>query len=106
MSFAVKQDLVGLEQTGLKVRANSTNNTNTVLEIPSSNGSIIGDEITGHISAPTCEYAITSSNTLSGLKLGYCYNDNFALAGIKVSTSAGGEPTVEANAVQIEDDAT
>ena len=78
------------------------------IPIPKSDGSIIGDEIYGHIKAPTCDYAITKSVSLSGLNLGECKNqDNqYALQSIKISTSAGGEPTFNATGVQIESGAT
>ena len=108
MSFAQKTDYLGLATTGLELKSNSQNATNGVLPIPKSDGSIIGDEIYGHIKAPTCDYAITKSVSLSGLNLGECNNqDNqYALQSIKVSTSAGGEPTFNATGVQIEAGAT
>ena len=108
MSFAAKTDLVGLARTGLELRSNGQNGSNSVLQIPGSDGSILGDEIFGHIKAPTCEYAITGSVTLSDLKLGKVYNSDapYALQHVHVSTSAGGEPTVTADAVQIEAGAT
>lgn len=104
MSFAAKTDYVGLERTGLVLRSNGQNGSNSVLEIPGADGSIIGDEVYGHIKAPTCEYAISGTSTLSGLQLGKVYGSNgaFALTRLQVSTGAGQEPTVNADAVQIE----
>ena len=106
MSFAAKTDLVGIATTGLELRSNSQNASNSVLQIPGSDGSILGDEIFGHVKNPNCEYAITGDVTLSNLELGKVYNAPYALQHIHVSTSAGGEPTVTADAVQIESGAT
>lgn len=108
MAFASKDDLVGIATTGLELRANAQNASNSVLQIPGSDGSILGDEVYGHVKSPNCEYAITGDVTLSTLKLGFVYNSDgpYALQHIHVSTSAGGEPTFTADAVQIESGAT
>jgi len=112
MSFAAKIDYVGLGSTGLVLRSNGQNGTNGVLEIPGSDGSILGDEIYGHVKNPTCEYAISGTTQLSSLKLGKVHNTEltgmgpFALSRLAVSTGAGAEPTVQADAVQIESGAT
>lgn len=108
MSFATKTDYLGLETTGLAVKSNTQNASNGVLQIPKSDGSIIGDETYGHIKNPSCDYVISRSVTLSSLSLGKCHNtDNqYALQSIKVSTSAGGEPSFSATGVQIESGAT
>lgn len=104
MSFAAKIDYVGLARTGLALRSNGQNGSNTVLEIPGADGSILGDEITGHIKAPTCEYAISGTADIGGIELGKVYGSSgpYALSRVRVSTGAGQEPTVEADAVQIE----
>lgn len=108
MSFAAKVDYVGLARTGLALRSNGQNGSNSVLEIPSDDGSILGDEITGHIKAPTCEYAISGTAELNDIELGKVFGSvgPYALSRIKVSTGAGQEPTVEADSVQIESGAT
>ena len=108
MSFAAKIDYVGLARTGLVLRSNGQNGSNSVLEIPGADGSILGDEVYGHIKAPTCEYAINGTATLSGIELGKVYGSDgaYALTRIQVSTGAGQEPTVNADAVQIESGAT
>ena len=109
MSFAAKTDYVGLARTGLVLRSNGQNGSNSVLEIPGADGSILGDEITGHIQAPTCEYAINGTATLNNIALGKVHNTEmgpYALTRIQVSTGAGQEPTVNADSVQIEDGAT
>lgn len=100
MAFANKIDYVGLERTGLKLRSNGQNATNSVLEIPAADGSILGDEVYGHIKNPNCEYAITGSATLSGVALGKVHGSaTFALNNVHVGTGAGQEPTVTATAV-------
>lgn len=109
MAFAEKVDYAGLARDGLALRSNGQNGSNSVLEIPGADGSILGDEITGHIKNPTCGYAITGSAVLSGIALGKVYNTTltkpYALSRIHVSTGAGQEPTVDADCVQIEDGA-
>ena len=105
MAFAAKVDYVGLARTGLEIRSNGQNGSNSVLEIPGADGSILGDEITGHIKAPTCGYAITGSTTLSAVALGKVHGSGanpYALTRLHISTGAGQEPTVEADSVQIE----
>lgn len=108
MSFEAKVDYAGLSRTGLALRSNGQNATNTVLEIPGSDGSILGDIITGHLKNPTCGYALSGTAVLSGLSLGKVYNQDapYALTRLRVSTGAGQEPTVEADCTQIEADAT
>ena len=100
MSFAAKTDYVGLARAGLVLRSNGQNGTNSVLEIPGADGSILGDEITGHVKAPTCEYAITGTASLGGIKLGKVHgSDEYALTRLQISTGAGQEPTVSADSV-------
>jgi len=104
MAFANKVDYVGLATTGLSLKSNGQNGSNSVLEIPGADGSVIGDEIYGHVKNPTCGYAITGSVTLAP-ELGKVHGSGtapYALTRIHVSTGAGQEPTVEADAVQIE----
>lgn len=105
MSFATKTDYVGLSSiTGLKLRSNGQNKSNTVVQIPGSDGSILGDEQTVVVSNPTCEYAINEENESAEFLLGACYNANFALSRVHISTSAGGEPVLTADGVEIEHD--
>lgn len=102
MAFAAKVDLVGIATTGLSLRSNGQNATNSVLQIPGADGSILGDEVYGHVKAPNCEYAITGNLTLANIELGKCYSTPYALNNVHVTTGAGQEPTVTATAVQIE----
>lgn len=108
MAFAAKVDYVGLERTGLALRSNGQNASNTVLEIPGADGSILGDEITGHIKNPTCSYALSGEASLNDIMLGKVYSSNgsYALTRLHISTGAGQEPTVDADCVQIESGAT
>ncbi len=107
MAFAAKIDYVGLARAGLTLKNNGQNGTNSVLEIPGADGSIIGEEIYGHVKNPTCGYAITGTASLSGVALGKVHGNGsgttpFALSRIRISTGAGTEPTIEADAVEIE----
>ena len=103
MAFAEKVDYAGLARDGLALRSNGQNGSNSVLEIPGADGSILGDEITGHIKNPTCGYAITGSAVLSSIALGKVHNTSttypYALSRLHISTGAGQEPTVDADCV-------
>lgn len=99
--FSPKIDLVGIgDDTNLKLRSNTHGQSNSVLQIPKSDGSIIDDEIYGHISAPNCDYAITGSTQFQK-NLGQVYSSNgpYALQSISISTGAGQEPSFSATAV-------
>ena len=110
MAFSPKTDFVGLTNaitSGLELRSNSTNDSQTVLQIPGSDGSIIGDEKTGLIKNPSCEYVFTDICTITEIILGKVYSTiqnmgPFALQHIHISTGAGQEPVLTADAVQIE----
>ena len=113
MAFKEKTDYIGLTttigDTYVKLRANNKNASNQLLQIHGSDGSYIGDEIYGHIAAPNCEYAILKESTVSGLELGKVYSTGtvpYALQHIHITTGAGAEPTLTADAVQIEAGAT
>ena len=107
MSFAAKTDFIGLTDSGnplntvCELKSNSDGHSQQVLQIPGDDGSIIGDEIYGEIKNPSCEYVILSYTTIQA-DLGKCYNAPYALQHIHISTSAGGEPTITADGVQIE----
>ena len=112
MAFAPKTDFVGLTSiitAGLELRSNSTNDSQTVLQIPGADGSIIGDEKTGLIKNPSCEYIFTGNCMITEIMLGKVYSlgtvpdvGPFALQHIHISTGAGQEPVLTADAVQIE----
>jgi len=109
MSFEAKVDYVGLSQDGLSLKSNAQNASFSLLEIPGSDGSILGDLSSGAIMAPTCGYSVTGSTTISAT-LGEVGNTSldapYALTRIRITTGAGQEPTVEADAVQLEAGAT
>lgn len=102
MSFLAKEDYVGIGVNGLSCRSNAENASNNVLPINGSDGSILSDYITGHVKAPTCEYAITKEVNLSTITLGAVKNAPYAVSRLHVTTGAGSEPVVQADAVQIE----
>lgn len=112
MAFAPKTDFVGLTSVitdGLELRSNSSNDSQTILQIPGADGSIIGDEKTGLIKNPSCEYIFTGSCLITEIILGKVYSTGiaqnvgpFALQHIHISTGAGQEPVLTADAVQIE----
>lgn len=80
--FSPKIDIVGLEsgsEGAIKVRSNAQGQSNSVLQIPKSDGSIIDDEVYGHIQSPNCEYAIAKTYSLSK-NLGQVYSDKGAFA--------------------------
>ena len=109
MSFANKTDFVNIgDDTILQLKANNQNASLTLLQIPGVDGSIIDDIITGRIKNPSCDYAIIGSGSKSW-NLGQVYNTHtadtdpcYALQHIHISTGAGAEPTLTADAVQIE----
>lgn len=109
MSFAPKTDYIGLTNLidTIQVRSNGENASNTVVQIPGQDGSILGDEQTEVVRNPTCEYAIVGTVALNELKLGKVYSEegDYVLQSISISTSAGGEPTFNATGVQIEENA-
>lgn len=103
MSFAPKTDYIGLTNLidTIQVRSNGENASNTVVQIPGQDGSILGDEQTEVVRNPTCEYAIVGTVALNELKLGKVYSEegDYVLQSISISTSAGGEPTFNATGV-------
>lgn len=105
MSFAAKTDYLGLARNGLILRANSQNASNSILEIPGADGSILGDVITGHIKSPNCDYAISGTVNLNDIVLGAVLSAPYAVSHIHVTTGAGAEPTFTADGVQIENGA-
>ena len=110
MSFKAKIDFSGLARTGLEVVGNRSGAGNQVLEIPGSNGAIVGGEVFAHIKNPGVDFKITASVTLSDLKLGKVHYSQapiegggpWALKHVHVHTGAGEEPTFSCDLVQIE----
>ena len=109
ISPAEKTDYVGLATTGLELRSNSLGKSGTYLKKNKADGSIGASLLFGEIAAPSCDYVITGTVTPTGWALGKVHGSGsvpYALQSVTISTSAGGEPTVSANAVQIEAGAT
>lgn len=108
MAFSAKTDWLGLEtkySSSLKLRSNGQNASNQVLQVPGSDGSILGDHLYGSVWSPNCEYAIVGAASISGLNLGEAYcstSTKYAISKIHVATGAGTEPTVTADGVQLE----
>lgn len=108
MPLPTKTDFVGLATTGLELRDNGLGKSATFLEKTGANGAYVAAELFGAVAAPTCDYAITGSLSAFTKNLGQVYSsttEKYALQSITINTSAGGEPTVSASAVQIEDGA-
>lgn len=114
MSIAPKTDYSGLARTGLEVAGNEQSASNQNLEIPGSNGDIIGGEVFGHVKAPHVDFKITKAVTIGGsaaenrVTLGKVYKAGsaFALKTVSIHTGAGDEPTFGVDLVQIESGAT
>lgn len=114
MSLTAKTDYSGLARTGLEVVANEQSASNQNLEIPGSNGDIIGGEVFGHVKAPHVEFKITKAVTIGGstvdnkVTLGKVHKTGsaFALKTVSIHTGAGDEPTFGVDLVQIETGAT
>lgn len=105
MALATKIDYVGLGGSGLELRTNSLWKSATFLEKVGANGAYVASEVFGTVAAPSCDYAISGAISSFTKNLGYVYSaqtDPYALQSITISTSAGGEPTVSASAVQLE----
>lgn len=109
MSLPTKTDFVGLATTGIELRSNGLGKTATYLEKTGNTGAIVASEYFGENASPNCEYAITAAVAAFTKNLGQVYGsttEKYALQSIVISTSAGGEPTISATAVQIEAGAT
>lgn len=114
MSFAAKTDYAGLATTGLELRSNALNKSAQYLQKTGADGSYVADEVFGEVSAPSCAYAVTADLSSLAVTIGKVHASHtasdgkprYALQSLTISTSAGGEPTVEASCVQIEDNAT
>ena len=106
MSFFAKTDLVGLSSAfdsgKLQVRSNNDNKSWTLVNVPGSDGSFLGEYHDGEIKNPSCDYVVCSDLTFSGIELGKCYNGVYALQHIHISSAPGVERVITADAVQIE----
>lgn len=109
MSWETKEEYCGLAIANkLLCKGANTNTTGQYLEKHGRTGGYAATKVFGVRSAPTNGYTIADSFTLTGAKLGSVEevdDKSYALEKINFSTGADQEPTFEATAQQVEDDA-
>ena len=109
MSWESKPDFCGLgggTSPVLKVKSANPNNSSQYLEKLGQNGAIAATKLYGTKNAsPSNEYTILKSGTITVQigKVTTVDGKRYALASVTVKKTAGGEPTVSATAVRIED---
>jgi len=107
MSWESKTDYCGLgDGTVLKVKSANLNGSSQYLEKLGQDGAIAATKLYGTKNAsPSNEYVILSSGniTVEIGKVTTVDNKRYALQSVSVKRSAGGEPTVSATCVRIED---
>lgn len=110
MSWDSKNDYCGIATDGLVCKAQNDNGSAQYLEKPGQHGEIAATKMYGAVLAPSCEYTVEKDVTLANIELGKIVSGEdgkkFALQTVSIGTSAGGEPTVSASSVQVEDAAT
>lgn len=113
MSWDSKTDYCGLASEGkIKVKSSTENRSGQYLEKLGQNGEIVATKAFGETASPSNDYVLVSDVSFSGLnaislgKIVTVGTEKFCLQSISVKTSAGGEPTLSANAVQVESGAT
>ena len=106
MSWELKPDFCGLGGEFLKVKSANKNNSSQYLEKLGQYGSIVATKLYGTKNAsPSNEYVILKAGTIT-VQIGKVMtvdNKRYALQSVTVKKTAGGEPTVSATAVRIED---
>ena len=109
MSWETKEDHCGLEiEDKLPVKSANTNTTGQYLEKHGRLGSYVATKAFGVRDEPSNTYTVADSFTLQGAKLGAVNDETgkpYALERIKFSTGADQEPTFDATAQQVEDNA-
>ena len=107
MSWEAKKDYCGLgDGTVLVLKTSNENASSSYLEKLGQNGNIVATKLYGDKNAqPTCEYVIKSAGNVSVQigKVTTVDSKRYALQSVVFGTTAGGEPTVSATAVRIED---
>lgn len=107
MSWDSKTDYCGLgDGIILQIKSSNENASSSYLEKLGQQGAIVATKLYGDKNAqPTCEYAIKKSGTVIVQigKVTVVDGKRYALQSVVFGTSAGGEPTVSATAVRIED---
>ena len=106
MSWELKPDFCGLGGEFLKVKSANPNNSSQYLEKLGQNGAIAATKLYGTKNAsPSNEYTILKAGDIV-VQLGKVTivdGKRYALQSVAVKKTAGGEPTVSATAVRIED---
>lgn len=106
MSWELKTDFCGLGGEILKVKSANPNNSSQYLEKLGQDGSIVATKLYGTKNAsPSNEYVILKAGTITVQigKVTTVDGKRYALQSVTVKKTAGGEPTVSATAVRIED---
>ena len=106
MSWESKPDFCGLGGEILKVKSANPNNSSQYLEKLGQDGAIAATKLYGTKNAsPSNEYVILKAGTITVQigKVTTVDNKRYALQSVTVKKTAGGEPTVSATAVRIED---
>ena len=106
MSWESKPDYCGLGGLVLKVKSANKNASSQFLEKLGQDGAIAATKLYGDKNAsPSNEYTILKAGTISVQigKVTTVDGKRYALASVVVKKTAGGEPTVSATAVRIED---
>lgn len=108
MAFATKTDPFGIVgSAGILECVSVTDNASaSIAEAHDENGTLIAHEVFGEQIAPSAEYKVKKSGSISGVKLGNVTtydSKRVVLTNLTVNTSAGGETTVSASGEQVED---
>ena len=106
MSWESKKDYCGLGGQILKVKSANKNASSQFLEKLGKDGAIAATKLYGDKNAsPSNEYTILKSGTITVQigKVTTVDGERYALQSVVVKKTAGGEPTVSATAVRIED---
>lgn len=110
MAFKNKVDYFGLsDKAGIVCTSNTENRTTQTAEANGEDGFIVAVESFGEQIAPSNDYMLSGNVTLSNIKLGSVKTiegKRVMLGSITASTTAGGQPTLQASGQQIEDNAT
>ena len=106
MSWEAKQDYCGLAiANALTVKSATEGRTAQYLEKHGANGDYKATKVFGNRASPTNAYTVEAEATVTGKKLGGITtvdSKKFMLTGVKFSTGADAEPTVEGSAMEVE----
>lgn len=112
MSFKQKSEPYGIaDGTALVIISTTGGETATNTEAIGEDGSIVANTVTGFVSAPTAELALKAALEKSAgyWKIGAvttASSKKFALGSIRISTSAGGAPTISIGGNEVQATAT